>query len=301
MTIVSVPNERYYVGLSTDVVDGKLPKVEQGGKVFLSDLGTWKVVNSDLSLSDYVDGLPRESNGGIPVNLQDQHSPIVGLYMGQPLEDITLASDGAIGDRTITLTSGHSTAVGNYICLKENSRFFQGMVLNVATDVITLDSPLDYAFTTGASCHRMSIDMTVNGSVTPQEFQISPPAGTSWDVTKVVFHIEDSTTMDDGTFGGINALTNGIVLQSRNGIYKNEFNIKRNGDFSLFATKQYVDKPPSGTGYAINATRTFAGQNETGVTIRLTEGDTLVLIVQDDLTGLDVFNIVVHGHVVENN
>jgi hypothetical protein len=59
----------------------------------------------------------------------------------------------------------------------------------------------------------------------------------------------------------------------------------------------YADKRPSGS-FGFKFRRTFGGQGKNGVVIRLTaiHGDSLKLIIQDDLTGLDDFYIVAQGH-----
>lgn len=47
--------------------------------------------------------------------------------------------------------------------------------------------------------------------------------------------------------------------------------------------------------------RSFGGQDKNGVVIRVDGdlGESLELLIQDDLTGLETFRIVVQGHVVE--
>lgn len=265
--------------------------------------------NEDGAPINTANPLPMEIAGpldspsqAVRVSVQDQYSDIVDLYMHKDLNSFTLASDASIGDYTVTLTAGHSFVVGNVLCLKEGTRFYQGRVLVVATNVITLDSPIDYAFTaSGATGQRSEHDMAVNGSVTRQEFHITPPTDTVWDVVRVIFHIEDDTAMDDGLFGGIAALTKGCVLLYRNGHAKNIFNVKTNGEFAERTyDREYVAKPPAGTGHAMNIRRTFGGQEKNGVVIRLdgATGDELVMIIQDDLTGLSHFHGVVQGHVV---
>lgn len=245
-----------------------------------------------------------EANGGLAVNIQDQHTEIVNVYLYKDFDTLEISQNAFIGDKIIHVVEADSVIVGYMICLRENLKFFQAQVIAVDTvgDSITLDSPLDYAYDTSAIIYNTTHDLNVDGSTIAQTFKVTPPAGVQWDITRIKFHLEDSTAMDDGTFGGDAALTNGFVLRMVNGSYKNIFNAKTNGDIALFCNERtYATKPPAGTGHAMNATRVFAGQQNNGVTVRLDgdSGDELEIIIQDDLTILKVFHVIVSGHVVQ--
>lgn len=243
-----------------------------------------------------------ESNGGLAVNIQDQHSPVLDIYMHRHLGSVTLANNLAIGDYSFDFVAGHGASAGEVLCLKENGRYYQGTITNVAVDTITVDTPVDYAYTVAGSCSRTEHDMAsaAGTQASPQIYHVAPTGlFNEWDIVRVIFHIEASTAMDDGKFGNLAALTNGIVLRKKDGEYKNIFNVKTNGEFAERAyDREYVNKPPAGTGHAMNVRRTFAGPSKNGVTIRLDPeaGDELQILVQDDLTGLDHFHCVVQGH-----
>ena len=110
--------------------------------------------------------------------------------------------------------------------------------------------------------------------------------------------------MDDGKFGGITGgLTNGIFFRVKNGTTKNIFNAKTNGDLAAHMFDlNYVDDTlgPSGQ-YGLRGRRTFGGQSKNGVVIRLNSetNDIFECVVQDDLTDLTNFQIIVQGHIVE--
>lgn len=246
---------------------------------------------------------PLEVNGGIPVNIQDQTTEIIDLYMHRNLGTITLAQNTVIDQDTIILVAGHSVDTGDIICFKTSTRYTQAKAISINADTIRLDIPLDYAYQTTDSLHRGEHDMSVDGSTTPVYFHINPPSNLTWDVVRVMFHIEDATTMDDGTFGGLAALTKGVVLRVSDGIKKNIFNVKTNGEFAERAyDREYVSKPPSGTGNSMNVRRTFGGQSKNGVVIRLngSTSDELQIIIQDNLTGLNHFHCIVQGHVTQD-
>jgi len=141
--------------------------------------------------------------------------------------------------------------------------------------------------------------MAVNGSVTPVVFESGPLTG-EWDIVRMIGAIIDGTSMDDAKFGGIGPLTNGVVFRKKNGIYKNLFTAKSNGQMALrMYDVSYADKAPSGS-FGLRFRRTWNGRDKSGVVVRLNaeDGDTFQCVIQDDLTGLDSFNVVIHGQVV---
>lgn len=263
-----------------------------------------------VNISDSITGknVRVESNGGLAVNIQDQTTEIIDVYLNQKIDDITLNVATALGDRTINISSNTLPVVGNYICLKDvdGQAFYQGEILAVGGAnpyVLTLDRPLDFTFSTSDGCSLNTVDMNIDGSVTPQIFKISPgglASSVRWDINRIIFRILDDLSMDDGKFGGIPKLTNGIVLRKVDGTWKNIFNVKSNGEFAERAYDTfYADRAPAGQ-YGFRCRRTFNGQDKNGVTIRLQsdDSDELQIIIQDNLTGLSAFRCVVQGHVV---
>lgn len=241
-----------------------------------------------------------EPDGAIRAQLQDNQAELVGIKVCQFLANITLAAPVAIGDYTCTLVAGHGSVAGNIFCLKESGRHYQATILNVATNVVTLDTPMEFAFTVLAVGFRSNDNMALsNGSVTPAVYRVSPPIGAKWDLYGFSIGMTDNIAMDDGRFGGIAALTRGLVVRKVDGVYKNIFNCKTNGDFAFRCDEvRYADKPPAGTGHGISIKKTFSIRH--GCVIRLdgSTGDELQFIVQDDLTALSTCRAAVWGHVV---
>lgn len=243
----------------------------------------------------------------VDVNIQDQHSEVIDLYVSQLIQTVVLTTNTAINDKVITITSGVQPINGNIICLKEASAFYQGVILSSVVNGtdwdVTLDTPLDFAYTTLGGCSERNINLAVDGSVTAVEFVVSPvnlTAGTEWDVTRLLGSMLDSSSMDDGLFGALPALTNGMYFRIENGVFKNLLNIKTNGDWRIrMFDVDYSAKAPAGQ-YGLSFRKTYAGQSKSGVTLRIKDDDRIVVVVQDNLTGLDSFRIVVQGHVVEN-
>lgn len=276
------------------------------------------VVASTLTAATFVDGKksfwPVESSGSIPVSVQDQHSEIIDLHFTRFIDDIVLTAPLSIDETTLSIESDTLPVAGNIVCLKEAYAFFQASILTVTATGGTgydllLDMPSDYNYTIAGGCSLRDPKLNVNGSVTPVIFYATPtgltdPMNSSldqrWDVTRIIIQITDNVVMDDSKFGGIAALTNGLVVRKKNQIYKNIFNVKSNSDFALHAYDiLYSSKAPAGF-YGFRTRRTFAGQEKNGVAIRLTaeHEDEIQIIIRDDLTDLESFEASVQGHVV---
>lgn len=237
------------------------------------------------------------------VNIQDQHSSALDLmFMGNTVS-VTLASNATIDTTTATFTAGHNIISGDVLCFKESSRHFQAHATNVVSNTITLDSPFDYSFTTSAVVMKGTDNIAVDGSSTSKVYRVSPlymSNSVSWDITNLIFHIEDDSAMDDWKFGGLNALTKGIVLRKKDGDYQHIFNAKSNGQIIDHCQSAAYSSKTGGGGYGFRALKTFGGQANSGVVIRLSAQteDELQIIVQDDLTALQDFHVVAIGHLV---
>lgn len=240
---------------------------------------------------------------GGDVFISDQTSDIVDYFLCRQLFDLELAADAVLDAYTISVVSGASVVNGTYICIQEGIRAFQARVLSGGgTNTLTLDTPLDFPFTTAATIANRSPELNVNGSVTPVSAFLKPMPGVKWDVTRIIGAMTHTATPNDGLFGGIAALTKGIVIRKTNGVHHTIFNVKTNGSLKERAYDvQYATAPPTGL-EGTSFRRTFAGQDKNGVVIRLDGdlNDSLEILIQDDLTGLASFRIVAQGHVVVN-
>jgi hypothetical protein len=264
-------------------------------------------------MSDYIGGKPtswvrpREKNGAIPINVQDQTTPPLDALFARELSAFTLAADTGISTVittvvTFTASTGHGIAPNDEIILIDAAadRSLQAVVIGVVGDVITIDRPIDHVFASSTTLGRITTT-NMGGAVgtlaAPLIYAIRAGVKPT-DVTRVIIRMLDADAMDDGRFGGLPALTNGVVFRVVNGYQKTIFNFKTNGDIRQFCYDvSYIDKAPAGL-YGLGARITFAGQDKHGVTIRLSTNDVLQWLIQDDLTGLDIFRVSVQGHEV---
>jgi len=246
----------------------------------------------------------------IDVAIQDQTTEIVSLYLTRNIDNIILTEDLTVEDTSITFTCDTLPVAGNTVCLREYSKFFQADILSVAGDnpyTCVLDSPLDYAYTIAATGHVSTKHLNVNGSLaSPIYFTVSPVGlnpGTKWDITRVLITMECASTPDSLKFGDLTKLTNGVILRFEDGFTKNIFNAKSNGEIADRSFDiAYDDRASGASKWFFRARRTFSGLDQNGVVIRLHSNteDTVKMIIQDNLTSLTDFRVVVQGHKVDD-
>jgi hypothetical protein len=212
----------------------------------------------------------------------------------------TLASITVIDANTITVSSATGFIVGSHIAIAYSARIYQAQIVSIASDVFTLDSPLDYAFPSGSIVLPFTYDMNVNGNTTSQTFvvQSSESGEAKFMITRLLFQITCDTEPDYVQFGNVATLAKGIVIRTANGYTKNLFNIKSNEDLNLLAYDlSFLDGTKHGT-YGVCCRLTFAGESKHGTGILITPGDSIKVIIQDDLSGLLVFRMIAEGYTI---
>lgn len=251
---------------------------------------------------------PLESNGAIPVNIQDQTTPPFNLFFvettANPPTTLTLAVVlPPASPPTITVASAAGLVAGtSYLGIFDPSgRYYFGTVLSILGNVLTMDTPLDFAFPIGSNVVELSNKLNVNATLSsPRVFELRGAAqGIVIDVTRILIAIGTATPPAIDEFGDLPALTNGIVLRKRsNGSYQNIWNIKTNLGFAAVAydVQDFSSVGTGGDGLIVRYT--FAGQDKHGVAVRLGVNEALELVVQDALSGLLRFNIIGEGHEV---
>ena len=226
---------------------------------------------------------------GVDVFIQDQTSPLFQYYLMQEQKtDITLTSPVSEDDTVISVSAGHgfTGASGEVISIREGDLFEQAEVISVATNDITIDIPVAKNFTVAAEVYRGNINFNVDGSSTEVEFKYTINANgiTPIDVSKVIITMQHGANVpDDGKFGGLAALTNGLYFRKVDSTRINLGNYKINKDFiDLGAIVTYSDKAPAGT----NGTNVvFDIKDVFGQVIRIDprEGDYLLGVVRDKI------------------
>jgi len=241
-------------------------------------------------------------DGSLDVNVQDQTTQALDLYFTQVKgSPTTLTADVDIDDNIISVTSADDMLVGDYIGIFSGGvgRYYFGEIVAINTLDITLDTPLDYAYTSAAATVISNTrDMNVSGTQgSPQIFTItnggsgSPPI----DLNRFLLSMDCGSSPEWTDFGDISdGITNGLVLRYHDGSTKNIWNIKSNSDLALVSYDMTLRLAVGNSG--VSSRFTFNGADKHGVTLRLHGGDSLQLIIQDNLSTITKFTAMAQGH-----
>lgn len=150
-----------------------------------------------------------------------------------------------------------------------------------------------------------SLDMAVDGSVTPQDFFLEAGPEEKLIISRMIIHMKDSGSFDSGGFGNGPALTNGIVFWSRiiadgapfDQDFTNGVPIQTNPDWGRYAYDVRIDSYGSGD-QTLTCRFSLNRINPAGVI--LNEGERLGVRIADDLTGLNLMSIQIQG-VIQGN
>lgn len=240
------------------------------------------------------------------VAIQDQTTPIVILPMAQELVATTLAATAVIDVAAIEVTDNTDFVVGLHLRIINAGadRFFAGTILAINGNIISLDNLIDFAYEATSEVTVSNVNLAVDGSTTPVFFTMrtgAPSVPTAIDITRIIFTCTTSTAIDLSGFGDLPALVKGLMFRFVNGVTQNIFNLKTNTNLANLCYDFVVHEatnPAQGVDGFL-ARLTFAGPAKMGVAIRVGQDDNLQAIVQDDLSDLLSFIIVVQGHTVE--
>lgn len=249
------------------------------------------------------------------VNVQDQVTRPLINYLSRPVDSVPhfLAADTVSGSYDINLVSSAGFSVGDYVgCFQDsdNPASYFGEINSINGNVITMNLPTDKIFSTvnnSAVCFELSRDLNVDGSGDPIINYIDNEASIPIDITRIIISMRTTTLPDSSYFGDIvDGLDNGILFRKKNADsngefvdYWNIFDAKLNSDLgSLAYDISYSDADKKGE-YNILVRLTFASQGKLGVALRVEEGERLEMLVQDDLSDLSSFRVIIEGHYTE--
>ena len=254
------------------------------------------------------DSMTTDRYGNVEVAIQDQHTQFIDFRLALNLGSTLVSVSNLIEDRSIEVVNASSASVGDTVIINRGTtgtttQIFQGTIQAIASNVITVDTPLNYAFQVGDSVlfRDQKIELA-DGSLVPIIYDIYLPSGTIYlDITRFIFCIVCSTEPDDSKFGDLAALTNGCVLRHNSVTYgiRNVWNFKTNGDMAALSYDVVYSDKAGGGSFGVRAMLSLSGAHNHGVTIRMEPGDKMEIVIQDDLTDLQHFEVVVQGHVVD--
>ena len=240
------------------------------------------------------------------VLLQDATTPLIIANMSTEEAATTLSVQGSINDYTITVTDtagfGESGGYLSVFSVPDN-RFYLANSLGKTGFVISVDTPLDFDFPVGSFVTTGNRNMNVDGSTVPVIYGLrntEQAIGSAFDITRIIFSCFASSTVDLSKFGDIaDGLTKGIVFRKVDGVFRNVFNAKTNGELKNIMFDFDIQAAAGNQQDGFTGRLTFAGQNKMGVVLRIQPGEDVQMIIQDDLTTLPRFWVICEGHTVE--
>jgi hypothetical protein len=249
-------------------------------------------------LSSYVD-----EAGRYLINTHDAHPH--NVLINRHFIDFDTATESpssaiSSGDRVVLVASTTGFAASDHIVIKDSSgdvKEHHFDITAVTTDTsITVNRPIDNAYTTSATIEKIEIDMNVNGSSSTVVYSIQPPSDEIWHINRILVDCTNDVAMDSSDFCG-ETIANGFVLREVRSVGNNTLSAwKTTGEMAEdMYDVSYPDKVPAGV-YAMNARWTFSNSD---VVMRLDGalGDSAQVLVQDNATGMSKLRIKAQGHI----
>ena len=298
----------YLVGLVPLAMNGIQIEFHTADEIGLSNLIIFKSgnVNSRIQAINEVTGELeniKSFNGSLNITDGFVHKAMVNEYFTRDVgPSTTLAAIAESGDTDITVVDSTGIIIGDLI--KAGTTFLREVgvmtITNVVSNVITLDRPIAQELPIGTIVKEVENDMTSSvGTLTsPVVYELAPPPGITWQLTRLLITVTDNLVMDDGKFGGIAALTNGVVgvAKTTAGRIANITVWKTNGDMMAdMYDVEYNDRAPAG-GYGLRGRWTLTSA---GIISEINgdEGEYIRVLIQDDHTGNASFRIKAQGRV----
>ena len=239
----------------------------------------------------------------IDVHIQSQTSQLFRYFlMNEQKTNITLTSVITMDDEIVNVSPGHGfvAAAGEYIVVRSGDLFTQMKVTDVNTNAITVEMPIASDFPGTSTVIRGNINMNIDGNAVPTDFKFTfPGAQIPIDLSTIILTMQHGANVpDDGKFGGLTALSEGIYFRQINGNRVNLGNYINNQAFKdVGASVEYTSKAPAGT----NGTNVILGiESIFGQVIRLNprDDDEFLGHVRDDIAsdeGMAKFTVAIIG------
>lgn len=241
--------------------------------------------------------------GAQNVHIDELHNqPVNELFHLHTGTIDTLAVAVTQGDTSIELTDTTGFVAGSAIQINNGQieTTFPIITDVPGGNVLTLDRPLDFAYGIGDQVEVVHTDLsTTAGSLaSPIIHQIKPGLGEIWYIQRIIISMTHAAAAADNLFGGIAALTNGVVLRANIGGQFGSFtNWKANSDIILdMFDVTYSDK----AGPSLFGTSARGSFTRIGVDVKLDgdNGDYMDVLIQDaGITGLSSFFLNGQGYV----
>lgn len=248
---------------------------------------------------------PVTDRNGLPVHIVEGYETVVNELFHRHTgaeSDIVAAVD--VGDVSVVVDDVSVFAAEDPVQITDGNTDPTFPIINaidIPTNTLTLDRPLDYGYEIGSKVEVIHTDIrtTVGTLLAPVSHKVIPDVGIGgvWHLSRILISMTHTQTGDDAKFGDIAKLPNGLVLRAFVDGQFNTFTVwKTNGDIRLDVYDlTYSDKGGGGL-FGTSARGSFS---RFGVVVRLdpVKGDYMEVLNQDDLQGLASFFIKAQGHI----
>lgn len=266
--------------------------------------------NFDDDFSDNGEIIILQGKSTIDVLPQDHITPAVITKFNKVTNSTTLTAPVSKYSYQINVASTTGMILpatiydGSYIILFDvgSGRFYTGHIVSILGLAVTLDTQLDFDFPIGTIVDITITNMAVDGSIAPQIFGIRglgviPGINREYDFTRILFQCLTDTPVTLAKFGDLPKLLRGVCLRFRNGETYNIFNVKKNLDIAgiMLDWIPYSATNPAQDLDGFTARLTFT---RLGIAERLRPGEDLEIIIQDDITGILLLEVILEGHEV---
>jgi hypothetical protein len=220
--IVDNANEREYDGLSKHVkvtrslttsdvfrIDG----VDNWGPLQSINLADIQNENGDVyTLDDFVFFYERntgQKSGTVDISIQDSTSPLIVIRASELKSETTLTALAVIDANTFTVADATGVIIDDQFTVFStvDQRYSIFDIIGVLGNVITVDSPIDFAYKIGSFVQIGNHNLAVDGSVTPRIFGVRNTTANdldlSLDFTRMIFSMELTSSGDYDEFGNI--------------------------------------------------------------------------------------------------
>lgn len=178
---------------------------------------------------------------------------------------------------------------------------------NVVNNVnVTTQSDMDYPIL------NQFLDLSGNGtgnknangnySALPTAFFIKPPTNKLYVIARMIVFIRDAGSLDSGKYGNNINLTNGILVQRKDGVgvLENDFTdgvpIIKNTDWAKYCYDLNLLNFGSGD-EAYTVRWTFAATGQRGVVLNGAIGESFLVLLNDNFSGLLEHRFLVQGFI----
>jgi hypothetical protein len=237
------------------------------------------------------------------------------LFLQEKVTGLTLDANTVVDSRAITLSAGHGLTTGNSaghileLAHTTDNHFYQGKVITIAGDVVTLAPPINDIYTVATTAistgnPNMAEDTAtgaaIDGSVTPVIFTVRPISSQAGDISRIVMASTSSNEGDLSTFGGAPALTVGMTLRVNrgDGTFKNLYTYQTNFDLAQHAGGD--SNPPflpkgGNTTHGIITRVSFEGEDKHNTAVRLDGalGEELQIVIFELMNNTGTGNLTV--------